>query len=120
MDAEQFWAIVDAARQEVGPWPEDLDQDWADALYIRLLDLPPDDILDFDRTLTALRHGAERPEMAAAIQLVVRPATANERSSPRFVSFPYKFQCFATCLVMLGRDTYERAVADRTRWPTTR
>src|SRR6266540_3008181 len=83
MDAERFWAIVDAARNEVDGWFADVDQQWARGLYAGLVTLPPEDILDFDRRLATLRRSAETPEMAAATQLV-----------------------------MLGRETFERAVAD--------
>ncbi len=77
VDAERFWAIVDAARNEVDGWSADLDRRWAGALRACLITLPPDDILDFDRQLAVLRRLAETPEMAAATQLVVRPFRRN-------------------------------------------
>jgi len=111
MDAERFWAIVDAARNEVDGWFADVDQQWARGLYAGLVTLPPEDILDFDRRLATLRRSAETPEMAAATQLVVRPFPGSQ-TYPSFIVFELKFRAFANCLVMLGRETFERAVAD--------
>jgi hypothetical protein len=111
MDVERFWAIVDAARGDVDGWSADLDRQWAHALYTRLVVLPPDDVLDFDRRLLALRRPAATPELAAATQLVVRPYPGSWRD-PSFFSFESKFRALVNCLVMLGRDTLERAVAD--------
>jgi hypothetical protein len=111
MDAELFWAIVDAARHSVDGWPADLDERWAYGLYTHLMALPPEDALAFDRRLDALRRSAESPEMAAVTQLVVLPYPDSWRD-PYYRSFRLKFRSFMNCLVMLGRDTFERAVAD--------
>jgi uncharacterized protein DUF4240 len=110
VDVQQFWEIVEAARSEVDGWPGDHDRRWARALYARLSTLPPEDILGFDRCFAAVRRSAESPEMAAAVQLVVLPTPATWL--PYFVSFEAKFSNFVNCLVMLGRDTFDRAVAD--------
>lgn len=111
MDAERFWAVVDATRNEVDGWPADLHQRWAHALYTHVVTLPPQEILDFDRRFEALRRSAETPEMAAATQLVVLPYPGS-RFDPHYIRFMSKFENFVDCLVMLGRETFERAVAD--------
>jgi hypothetical protein len=110
VDTERFWAIVDEARGQVNEWSVDLDQQWAHALYTQLVTLPPDDILEFDRRLATARRSAESPEMAAATLLVVRPRGVT--LNPVFFVFEMKFEAFATCLVMLGREVFERACAD--------
>jgi hypothetical protein len=111
VDSEQFWAVVDVARNEVDGWFADLDRWWARALHDRLLAMPPDDILDFDRRLAALRRQAETPEMAAATELVVLPYPGCQ-VSPYYRLFMPKFRAFVNCLVMLGQETFDRAVTD--------
>jgi hypothetical protein len=111
VDVERFWAIVDSARDDVDGWSADLDRQWAHALYTRLVALAPDDVLDFDRQLVGLRRAVASPELAAATQLVVRPYSGSS-TDPSFVAFDLKFGAFVNCLVMLGRDTLERAAAD--------
>jgi len=110
VDTERFWAIVDEARGQVNGWSVHLDQEWAHALYAGLVTLPPDDILEFDRRLETARRSAESPEMAAATLLVVRPRGVT--LNPVFFVFEMKFRAFATCLVMLGQEAFERACAD--------
>jgi hypothetical protein len=115
VDDERFWATVKAADDDVEEWSPDLDQDWANALYAHLVTLPADEVLAFDLRLGTLRRAAETPEMAAAIQLVVRPSPRDwlrHRPDPYYLPFIWKFREFVNCLVMLGRDTFERAVAD--------
>jgi hypothetical protein len=115
VDAERFWAIVGAARDEVDDWSVDLDQRWAYALYAQLVILPADEVLDFDRRLATLRRAAQTPEMAAATQIVLRPSLRTWHYSgpaPYDLPFMWRFHSFVTCLVMLGRASFERAVED--------
>src|SRR4051794_4075558 len=56
VDVERLGARGAAARHDVDGWSTDLDRQWARALYVRLVALAPDDILDFDRRRDALRR----------------------------------------------------------------
>lgn len=113
MDDERFWEIVETVRDEVeiGGWSADLDQRWARALRTELLTLPPDSILDFDRRLAALRRSAETPEMAAAFELLL-PISLLDGHGGYFNGPTRTFRSFVNCLVMLGRDTFQRALDD--------
>jgi hypothetical protein len=111
VDDDRFWAIVDAARTEVDGWSVNLDRDWADALYAELLGRTAEDILAFDRHLAQLRRHARTPQLAVATELVVR-RDPDSTLYPGIWIFQEKFRAFVNCLVMLGRDTFERTVTD--------
>lgn len=115
-DEEELQALVDAARAEFGApgadvddlEDEDYDEDEdeltdpvAVALYGLLTQLPAAEIADFDNTFEDVRARAESPDLIVAATLIEHGLLGGDG-----------FDDFRAGLVSLGRETFEKAVAD--------
>lgn len=97
MNAEQFWQILKTAYV-----PEDQGtlQDWFDSLREQLLKRPPEEIVEFGRRYDALVGAAYKADLWGAAYLINGGCSDDG------------FHAFRCWLVGMGRDVYEKALAD--------
>ncbi len=97
MNSEQFWHILQTAYV-----PEDQGtlQDWFDSLRKELLQLPPEEIVEFGRHYDALVGAAYKTDLWGAAY-VINGGCSDDG-----------FHEFRSWLVGMGRDVYEKALAD--------
>jgi hypothetical protein len=101
MEANEFWRIVEQARDDAGVTTGSFDEaEVAEALVARLMVLSPDEILDFDNLLGDVIGQLDTRRVALACQLVTG-----------FLSDDL-FSSFRAGLVGLGRRAVEQIVAD--------
>lgn len=96
MDAAQFWQLIEYSRENSGG---DLDEQAADLTDL-LSELPPDQILAFDRTFHRLLNDAYRWDLWAAA-FIINGGCSDD-------SFEY-FRCW---LIAQGERVYREALAD--------
>jgi hypothetical protein len=98
VDEDRFWSIVAAARDEAGDrCSAAFGARFGEALAARLDPLTVYGLFDFGLHLRRTRVRADVPALRAACWLAGDPAD---------------FDAFAAGLVTLGRDTFERVLAD--------
>lgn len=91
-----FWQLIDDSREAAQGDPDDQ----ADALVERLVQLTPDDVVDFARLFEARFRRAFTTELWGAAHLMLGGATEED------------FDFFRCWLIGQGRDVYEHAVHD--------
>jgi hypothetical protein len=102
MDTETFWYMIETARGRVGEtYTVDYDDRMSEALKAQLVELPPDEIMEWDNRLTEVGATAYGPDMEAAAHLISN-IFFDGWHGPRFY-------CFINGLILLGRDAFERA-----------
>jgi hypothetical protein len=102
MDTETFWRLIEATRRTVGGTvTADYDDRMAAALKIELVQLPADEIMDFDYRLIDVGNAAQSVDMEAAAHLVSN-IFFDGWHGPRYY-------CFINGVILLGRETFERA-----------
>ncbi|WP_431678216.1 DUF4240 domain-containing protein [Kitasatospora sp. KL5] len=89
-----FWQLIDDTRAAAEGDPDDQ----ADALVDRLVQLTPDDVIDFARLFEARFQRAFTTELWGAAHLMLGGATADD------------FDFFRCWLIGQGREVYEHAV----------
>lgn len=101
MEINEFWGIVDQARDDAGATTGPFDTDAvAEALIVRLTAMSRDEILDFDEVLDDVTARLDTWEVAVACQLITG-----------YISDDF-FSSFRAGLVGLGRRTVEQIIAD--------
>ncbi|MCG6493243.1 DUF4240 domain-containing protein [Kitasatospora sp. A2-31] len=91
MDETDFWQIIDDTREDAEGDPDEQ----ADRLVERLVQLTPDDVIDFARLFEARFQRAYRTDLWGAAYLLLGGASDD--------SFDY-FRCW---LIGQGRDVFE-------------
>lgn len=100
MDDATFWELIDASRAECKPASGDPD-DAQNVVLVRLLsELPPDEIIAFDRVFRRLHAAAYTWDLWAAAFLIEGGCSDDG------------FKDFRSGLIGLGRKVYEDAVRD--------
>jgi hypothetical protein len=100
MDDATFWELIDASRAECKPASEDPDDAQNVALVRLLSELPPDEIIAFDRVFRRLHAAAYTWDLWAAAFLIEGGCSDDG------------FKDFRSGLIGLGRKVYEDAVRD--------
>lgn len=102
MDTETFWRLIETARARVGStYTADYAERIAAALKAELVLLPAGEIMEFDNRLTEVGAEAQSVDMEAAAHLISN-VFFDGWHGPRYY-------CFINGLMLLGRDTFERA-----------
>lgn len=100
MDEQRCWEIIEAARDDAGATWDDLDGHLTAALVRRLVTLSPAEVARFDDYFRALQHRGDRGDLFMAAFLIHHGCGDESLGD------------FCAGLVGLGRDWYERALAD--------
>lgn len=100
MDDARFWALIDDSRAECNPASQDPD-DAQNVVLVRLLsELPPDEIVAFDRIFRRLHAAAYTWDLWAAAFLIEGGCSDDG------------FTDFRSGLIGLGQKVYEDAVRE--------
>ena len=96
MDASAFWQLIEESRENAGG---DLDEQAADLTDL-LSELPPDEILAFDRMFRQYLNDAYRWDLWAAAYIINGGCSDDG------------FECFRCWLIAEGERVYREALAD--------
>ncbi len=96
MDAATFWQLIEDSRENAGGDPDEQ----AEQLTDLLSDLPPDEILAFDRMLRELLAAAYRWDLWAAAYIINGGCSDDG------------FEYFRLWLIAQGERVYREALAD--------
>ncbi len=101
MDIERFWEIVESSRQDIELDGADGNMErQLDGLRRRLLELPPEEIVDFRDRLLERMNAAFQWELWGAAYLIGGGCSDDG------------FTDFRGWLISMGQDIFERALAD--------
>jgi len=96
VDAATFWQLIESSRENAGGDPDEQ----ADELTDLLSELPPDEIVAFDRMLHELLAAANRWDLWAAAYIINGGCSDDA------------FEYFRAWLVAQGERVYREALAD--------
>ncbi|MFE4519051.1 DUF4240 domain-containing protein [Kitasatospora sp. NPDC056783] len=96
MDETDFWQIIDETHDAADGDPDEQ----ADLLVERLLQLTPDDVIDFARLFQARHRRAYRNDLWGAAYLLLDGASADT------------FDCFRSWLIGQGREVFEGGLTE--------
>ncbi|WP_144120740.1 DUF4240 domain-containing protein [Catellatospora sichuanensis] len=99
MDLDECWALIESERAHVNSW-DDMDWEFGEAMIERLAALPPADIVVFQHYFDGLQFQVSSDRVWKAAWLIQRGCGDDS------------FSRFRAGLVGLGREWYERIVAD--------
>ena len=101
MDVDRFWQIVAQSRADADPNSPDGNMDrQVDRLTRILSDLPPQEVVEFDRHFTTYWLNAYRWDLWAAAYIIEGGCSGDG------------FMDFRSWLISMGRDVYEQAMGD--------